>query len=730
MKDLFGEMTVETVPTLTVYEQDGKKAVLLNGRIAYLLDTVDKTNDRHVAVQLYLTHHIDQGTIAAAWKITRRSLNGWIAKYRENGIKGLAEKQQGPAVKIDQRVRRHVLTLRAKRMSIHEIAAVASISPRSVNQIIAAAKVEHPQFPEMDTGVIDPEERELNDAEQTALEDVTNLKTADPLNRVADRIAAVEGLLDDAVPIFADCEHVEGLGALLAVAMMAGTGFLDSVHRVYRTIGPAFYGLRNTFMMFFMMAVLRIINPEKVDAGNPLQLGRLLGLDRSPSVKTIRRKIWILGQRQQAGNLMNLRSRDIMNGEDFPDAVLLIDGHVQCYYGGKKVGKTFSNSKSKVVKGATDYWVNLPDGTPLLCLPTTFNQRLNEVLPAIVIQAQKICNGRRITVIFDRGGADTSVYQVLQKLGCDFIAYHKNPDPVDLSFFTEKQTRINKRYYDYAPYERTCELAVYKRDKKKGTRKKTKDTVKLREIIVRRKDDGCTHVITTIEDAKACKVCGTLFGRWTQENFFKHMLAAYNLDHLYTYRTEKVPDEVDHPNPEYAKLQRQKKKIRQRIAAILGIQLDNIAENKLEQLTKLHQGKKGDELRMLSTALKNIEHVLKSTPKRESAAEYDMIESETRMIGNLVKMTAWDVEGNLAKLVANASKAKNRNERGIVEAFIQTSGQLKVQDHCLLITLQHQSTPERTRLLKCVCDVMTDRKIVYPGSDLKMVFSVANHASV
>ena len=32
------------------------------------------------------------------------------------------------------------------------------------------------------------------------------------------------------------------------------------------------------------------------------------------------------------------------------------------------------------------------------------------------------------------------------------------------------------------------------------------------------------------------------------------MIGAYDLDHLYTYRTERVPAGLDHPNPEYTSL--------------------------------------------------------------------------------------------------------------------------------------------------------------------------------
>ncbi len=73
---------------------------------------------------------------------------------------------------------------------------------------------------------------------------------------------------------------------------------------------------------------------------------------------------------------MNLRAKEIVDGKGFADAVFL--SMVMCSaITAKKVGKIYFIAKNRAVKGTTDYWVNLADGTPILCLPKSFNQRLN-----------------------------------------------------------------------------------------------------------------------------------------------------------------------------------------------------------------------------------------------------------------------------------------------------------------------------------------------------------------
>ena len=665
-----------------------------------------------------MTHGIEQLKIAQAWAVTIRSINAWVAAYREFGIEGLKDQKLGRPQKLNDRTRTRIFQLREANHKIPEIAQKVKLSARSVKRVLQEKTAEQTEFCDLQEAATDAEAQEL-----AQLEPPNEDSQVDPLNRSGDRMAAYAGMLEDAQPIFANCEHVEGAGCLLAVAIVAATGFFNAVQQVYQTIGPSFYGLRNTFMTLLLMALLRIKNPEQMNQNNPLKLGRVLGLDRAASVKTIRRKLELLGAREQAANLMNLRSKEIMQGENFPDAILFVDGHVQRYHGKKKVGQTWSSSKNRVVKAVSDYWVNLADATPLLCIPTSFNERLNKMLPQIILRAQKSCLGRRITVIFDRGGADAATYELLIKLGCDFIAYHKNPKPVQSEVFLKEETQINGKKYSYAPHERDCEIPVYTSNSK-GSRRKTGRSVKVREIIVRREDGRYTHVITTRKDLKTLEVCERLFARWTQENFFKYMIETYNLDHLYTYRSNNVPEEIDHPNPEYTRLEKQRKKIRQRIAAIPGKELENIAMNNLEHLVKLYQAKKGKKLKELATKLKEIDQALKLTPKRKTAADYATLESETRMIGNLVKMTAWDAEGTLAQLVGNVSKAINTNERGMVAAFLSTTGRLRVADKQLRITLQSQSEPSRTRLLEHLCRIITERQACYPGTDMKMVFEV------
>ena len=113
------------------------------------------------------------------------------------------------------------------------------------------------------------------------------------------------GLLEDAVPLFADAEQLPRAGVLLAVPLLVSHGLLEVFQKVYGSLGPAFYGLRTTVVTLFLCALLRIKRPEHLKEHCPQELGRMIGLDRAPEVKTVRRKFSRMAAMKRGRRLMD-----------------------------------------------------------------------------------------------------------------------------------------------------------------------------------------------------------------------------------------------------------------------------------------------------------------------------------------------------------------------------------------------------------------------------------------
>ena len=114
---------------------------------------------------------------------------------------------------------------------------------------------------------------------------------ANPLDRSMDRLLAAMGVLYDAVPVFAPTQNLPRAGVLLAIPALVASGLLSMAEKIYGSLGPAFYGLRTTLVAYVLLALLRIPRPEMLKEYSPGELGRLVGLDRMPEVKTLRRKL-------------------------------------------------------------------------------------------------------------------------------------------------------------------------------------------------------------------------------------------------------------------------------------------------------------------------------------------------------------------------------------------------------------------------------------------------------
>ena len=163
----------------------------------------------------------------------------------------------------------------------------------------------------------------------------------DPSDRSFDRLLACFGLLHDAAPVFRSGSEIAGAGVLFALPFLVQSGIFRVSRKLYGEIGPAFYGLRTTILALLLLALLRIKRPEQLKEHNPAMLGRLLGLDRAPEVKTLRRKLTRLAAVHRAEQLGAELARLRVEQRGQLMGFLYIDGHVRVYRGKHQLPKTY-----------------------------------------------------------------------------------------------------------------------------------------------------------------------------------------------------------------------------------------------------------------------------------------------------------------------------------------------------------------------------------------------------
>ena len=121
------------------------------------------------------------------------------------------------------------------------------------------------------------------------------------------------------------------------VPSLLESGLLRISRKLYGEIGPAFYGLRTTLLTLLFMALLRIKRPEHLKERDPAAFGSLLGLDRAPEVKTLRRRLTRLAAHHCAEQLGAELARLRVDQRGHLMGFLYVDGHVRAYHGQRAI---------------------------------------------------------------------------------------------------------------------------------------------------------------------------------------------------------------------------------------------------------------------------------------------------------------------------------------------------------------------------------------------------------
>lgn len=703
----------------------------------------DKQELRAVAVWLRASRHATQDEIARAFGHSVESQRRWERRYEKEGLAGLSARvNPGRPMKIDRSQEGYVRRWFDEGVSNREIAARLAVDEitirRSLRRLGLQRECSNPEPPllpmaELVDAASTEEEptiaEQAIDADQSmAKEAVEETRVGDfsnPLDRSFDRTMASIGLLDDALPIFANADGLPRVGVFLSVPLLARSGVLEAFERVYRTIGPAFYGLRTTVVCMFFLALLRIKRAEHLKEYSPQDLGRLLGLDRAPEVKTLRRKLHTLAGRGRGMELMHeLASARIERDPDLI-GILYLDGHVKEYHGKFEIPKTHITQRGLCAPAATDTWVNDVRGDPLFVVPSEVNEGLTQVLEPILAEAQELAGpDREITVVFDRGGWSPKLFDRLLDDGFHIITYRKGrrSRKIPGHQFEEREMSIDGREISYVLHD-TKRVRVGRTGRRKSD--PGRNYLWMRRVTRLRDGNRQTEVLTDRQDLPAELVLYLMFNRWRQENYFKYMDAEFALDALVAYGADPISADFDRPNPAVRAIEKELRRAKDDLAAeerALGQQLrDTVdiseSEESIQDLL--------DRQAALQGTVDNLKQERKELPKRVSSSDQKALRREHCLVTDAVKMSAYQVEGALMSMLRDIYARNDDEGRTLLHAAFQSRGSIEVTPSEILVTLEPQSSPHRTTTVSRLCEKLNalgDTR--FPGTDKRLKLAV------
>jgi hypothetical protein len=404
---------------------------------------------------------------------------------------------------------------------------------------------------------------------------------------------------------------------------------------------------------------------------------------------------------------------------------LYVDGHVRAYHGERTIPKAHLARMRLAMPATTDYWINDSAGEPLFVITAEANAGLVKMLPPILDEVRALVGERRVTVVFDRGGCSPRLFQKLLGAGFDILTYRKGRvRRVSKRRFRTHAATIDGRKVSYALADQGISLLAGK--------------LRLRQV-TRLSDNGHqTPIVTSRRDLSAAEVAFRMFERWRQENFFKYLREEYALDALVDYQVE--PDDPARavPNPVWNRVDAELRAARAELSqfqALYGL----VALGK-----RVHVGGIANELKTLHgkiargahTALKRcaaLDAKRATVPKRVPVAQVVTgkvvkLATERKHLSNLLKMVAYQAEGDLVRMVAPHYKRTADEGRTLIQSALASAADLEVTDTELRVTLAPLSSPHRTRAMAAVCDDLNRAPICFPGTRLRLRFDITRPA--
>lgn len=715
-----------------VQDQDGGR-VFIRGELVLAWDTGDELGRRLAAVQLVRIKAARAVQVAGGFGVNTETLRRWQGVVTDSGVAALAPDKRGPKgpSRLTQELVADIAARRRAGASLRTIAKAVGVSAASVRRVL----------PKAEPAPANTEPAAKAEPDQEA--DLPVLP--DPADRAGERHAARWGQLSAAPPVFAPAARVPLAGLLLAIPALQATGLLSCAATVFGALPGGFYGLDTMLTEGVLRTLAGEPRAEGASRVDPFALGRVLGLDRAPEVKTIRRKITALAATGKADELLaaiaarHVARLDATN----PDlaAVFYVDGHVRAYQGTRKVAKTHIARLRFPAPATVETWVSDAAGDPVLVVMAQPGASLAMELRRLLPELRKaVGDQRRVLVGFDRGGWSPTLFEHMHSEGFDVLTWRKVPaDDIEPNLFTHV-THLDDhgRIHSWRVADTTVDLPT----------SDDGDTFTMRQVTLQvantkagRDKDGQDstrqiHILSTRTDLTPGEVIYWMGSRWRQENYFRYARMHFDLDSHDAYATTEDDPTRMVPNPAKKKAHRQvlaaragyERGLAHTDAALLDAftppagQTVNITNQAHDALTA--------DLRSAEASLDGAQAAHRAVPTRLPLAQVNpgqqVLDIQTKLITHAIRMAAFNIDTALARAVrVYTGYARADDEaHNLVRQALTGSGDIDPRDGVLTVRLDPLPTRRATTAIAELCEHLTATQTRYPGTDLVLRYEV------
>ena len=555
---------------------------------------------------------------------------------------------------------------------------------------------------------------------------------------VEGRLAASVGELDAVAPDFTAALDVPNGGLLCALPALLAVGLLEGVER-HLQLPKGYYGLDSLLLLLAFMALARLESIESLRYSAPGEWGNLLGLDRVPEVRTLRKKIQLLAQEDAPGQWSAALCERWMAAAPEQAGVLYIDGHVRVYNGSQtRLPRHYVARQRLCLRATTDYWVNAMDGQPFFVVNQVVDPGLiqvieQEIVPRLKqrlpVQAQRDALQadplqHRFTLVFDREGYSPDFLKRMkgQRIAC--LTYHKFPgEDWSEEEFLASQVRL--------PSGEPVTMNLAER----GTC--LSNGLWVRELRKLTDRGHQTAILCTDYRSEAAPLAMAMFARWSQENFFKYAREHFALDRLVEYRTEDISDPIRVVNPDYrhldGKVRSATAKLTRRLAKFAATTLEEPIEPKHVEPFLRRKAALQEQIETLQHELDALKAERKQTPHHVTLdelpeeARFRQLSTQSKHLIDTIKMIAYRAETAMANSLREHLKRPDEARR-LLRALYTTEADLlpDPQAGTLTVRLHHSANGTTDQVIEKLCAELNATETVFPRSNLRLVLKLGS----
>jgi hypothetical protein len=520
------------------------------------------------------------------------------------------------------------------------------------------------------------------------------------------------------------------------------------------------YDLRTFALMVMQMVHFDTVNLERVKKLYRREFGVLIGKDKSPTLGTMRRKLGELVQRVDTDRAMMGLARNYIDKLAPESRTFYIDDHFDPYWGKQEVLMGFSHVYDRAMEGTEHCFVHDSTGNPLFFRLRDCFHSFNQVLPYIAAELKALVGGEdRISLVFDRGGYDSKVFNRLGLMHINYSVWVKG-DKTDYDSLNLEYNEEEFLFKGNSPDKpRRVMMGIAETSFEKGGRGGPTRKIVLRRNAGRRlrkkqKYMYSAFVTNGTEKGKG-ELTEDMILRWRQECDFKSETGEFGIDQITTYlmkgyREGAAEDIQDMPreevegrqvkNPELKPLQRRKRQIKTEIAKIdeeLGRQTfsEYEADTRTVAEVSLKPGnaKLLRERKKLVTELAEVEKARKGLPKE--VAMLDLLKERSimrfdfrkKLLMNTLKVAARNVR-RMALGVLDRHYSNYRDQVDFLRRLIRSGGHMKLRrDGTIVVTLSAMNMEWENRVANAFLnDVNSLKPVLLGGNPIPLEFRLAN----